>query len=569
MDEIRELLARLAELTADELAHLQELCSTEFDRLDGEARTPDNVAAMADVVTAAESARAEVTARETAQAEAEQQAEELRTRMHAVSSDEDEEDAGEEAAPDAGDGGGDEESEGEAGAESDDAEALAASARPGSRVERMANVRRGQARPSPEAAGAGAPVSALIAASTTGAYGGQPIEDIHQLGEIMSETLSRLGRGGPESALVASARWHYPEDRVLDGDADSNTARILASMELEALAASGGICAPVNIDYSVPVWAVADRPLKDGLNQFEVSRGGLQFVTPPDIGGLSGATAVWTEATDASPGSSTKPVLTVACGSTQTLYVNAIPTRLQFGNMQSRFAPEQIAANTELAMAAAARIAEVELLSLISGSCKLISAAQVLGATRDLLATVDKIVASYKDIHRLSDNQMLTAIFPRWARDLIRADMVRELANGGTVDIDPFAVTDAQIDAWFALRKVKVIWTLDGLPAVTSGSIQYPTQNFVAEVTETAEVLWPTKVVWELFVEGTFQFLDGGRLDLGVVRDATLDSTNDYETFIEPFEGIAFRGVEALQIVSSVQPTGGSSGTVAVATSGL
>jgi len=29
-------------------------------------------------------------------------------------------------------------------------------------------------------------------------------------------------------------------------------------------------------------------------------------------------------------------------------------------------------------------------------------------------------------------------------------------------------------------------------------------------------------------VTGTFQFLDGGRLDLGVVRDSTLDATNDY-----------------------------------------
>lgn len=27
------------------------------------------------------------------------------------------------------------------------------------------------------------------------------------------------------------------------------------------------------------------------------------------------------------------------------------------------------------------------------------------------------------------------------------------------------------------------------------------------------------------------QYLDGGRLDLGVVRDLTLDATNDYETF--------------------------------------
>jgi hypothetical protein len=38
-------------------------------------------------------------------------------------------------------------------------------------------------------------------------------------------------------------------------------------------------------------------------------------------------------------------------------------------------------------------------------------------------------------------------------------------------------------------------------------------------------------MAWFLSVERTFQFLDGGELDLGVVRDSLLDSTNDYEVF--------------------------------------
>jgi hypothetical protein len=75
-------------------------------------------------------------------------------------------------------------------------------------------------------------------------------------------------------------------------------------------------------------------------------------------------------------------------------------------------------------------------------------------------------------------------------------------------------------------------------------------------------------VAWLLFVTGTYQFLDGGRLDLGVVRDSTLDATNDYETFVETFEGAAFRGIEAIQVQSMVQPSGGSASTLAtIATS--
>jgi hypothetical protein len=71
-----------------------------------------------------------------------------------------------------------------------------------------------------------------------------------------------------------------------------------------------------------------------------------------------------------------------------------------------------------------------------------------------------------------------------------------------------------------------------------------------------------------LFVDGAVQFIDGGRLDLGVVRDstldATLDATNDYETFVETFETIANRGFAKgiWRVLSTLAPTGGSGGTV-------
>jgi hypothetical protein len=52
-------------------------------------------------------------------------------------------------------------------------------------------------------------------------------------------------------------------------------------------------------------------------------------------------------------------------------------------------------------------------------------------------------------------------------------------------------------------------------------------------------------------------------LDLGVVRDATLDATNDYELFVEPFEGVAFRGIESITFTSTLLANGASAGTIA------
>ena len=69
-----------------------------------------------------------------------------------------------------------------------------------------------------------------------------------------------------------------------------------------------------------------------------------------------------------------------------------------------------------------------------------------------------------------------------------------------------------------------------------------------------------------VFAEGQVQFLDGGRLDLGVVRDFTLDATNDFELFHEQFETVAFRGFAsgAIQYISTLCATGASTGTQAI-----
>ena len=151
MDRINELLARLSELTPDELNELNELCSTTFDSLDSEPRTPANVAAMADVVAAAESARGEVANRQAAQEAAEADAEALRARMQAVTAGPEDE-----AGTEGDEGEGAEATGDEAEADATAPEAVAASASAGNRAARMTSVSgRGQARPSPEQVGAG------------------------------------------------------------------------------------------------------------------------------------------------------------------------------------------------------------------------------------------------------------------------------------------------------------------------------------------------------------------------------------------------------------------------------
>jgi hypothetical protein len=464
---------------------------------------------------------------------------------------------------------------------------------PGGHVAAMA-AQAGRTGGSPErggtrGAGAASAVVITATASGPGIAAGQTLTDASQLGEIMSETLSRMQReDSGRRHRVASVRWTYPEDRQLGDSLTDNTQKLNKVCGVRearydkntgALVATGGICLPTNVDYSVPTWSTADRPLRDALPAFQATRGGIQFVTPPDIGvptlqggtasGAGLATSIWTEATDANPAGATKPVWQVACGAPVQVYVDAIPTRVQFGNMQSRFAPEQIAANTEEAIATAAREADLNLLTKMYNASNQVLASQYLGATRDILAAVDVIAPQYRYSHRYPKGIGLTAVFPEWAGDLIRADMARELAHDNAGSQNSLAITDAQIEDWFSARGIDVVWTIDNLESGTYGTGGHSIPNqYWPKFTAGAKPQWPGQTsdgsvvcAWLLFVTGTFQFLDGGRLDLGVVRDSVLDATNDYETFVETFEGIAFRGNEVYQVQSTVLPTGASAAT--------
>jgi hypothetical protein len=112
------------------------------------------------------------------------------------------------------------------------------------------------------------------------------------------------------------------------------------------------------------------------------------------------------------------------------------------------------------------------------------------------------------------------------------------LAMPGDSTLDAYG----EIDGYLASRGVNVSYSLD--------------QNIFGAQGATALLEFPDSFTWYLFAEGTFLFLDGGTLDLGIIRDSSLVGTNDYKMFIETFEGIAKVGIEGLAITSTIQVNG-------------
>jgi len=393
-------------------------------------------------------------------------------------------------------------------------------------------------------------VRVVVGGDVPGFSAGMEFSNKKDFTQAMSDKINALrgATGQGEHVLVASVKApEVPEQRLLTGD-PTDFEKIFDGVgrtpaHTKALVASGGYCAPLEPRYEVFGIGTTDRPVRGALPGFRSTRGGITFIAPPKLSGVTGSVGVWTASTDASPGGSTKNKLVVVCGTQQNVSISAITLEMQFGNFIARAYPEMVERNTELGMIAQARLAEQTLLSGIGtlSTAVTVTSALHLGIAREWLPQVSQAAAAYRTRHRMDADAPLRVIAPAWVRDAIRDDIA--ISKNPTSD-DVLGESDSQIESWLSARNINVAWHLDDFP------------NFGGTQFAGALNLYPTTMVWYLFAEGTFLFLDGGTLDIGIVRDSTLVGTNDYIQFTENFEAVAMVGVESYKVTSTFTGTG-------------
>lgn len=359
--------------------------------------------------------------------------------------------------------------------------------------------------------------------------------------EVNRTTSARPGE--QVRVVVASAHTDYPEERILGDDASENTRRIEAITDHEAIVAAGGICAPLTPLYDLPILSVADRPVRAALAGFQATRGGISVPTPLSLADVADGVGVVTAADDALGGTfATKECVVVECDPYTDAEIEAIYACIQHGNFGARTWPERVANLADLLAAQHAKIAEIELLDAIGAGSTAVTEAAVYGAASSLLQAVLVASAAMRSRHRMRPETRLRAIFPAWVGDILAADIVH------TPYQDRFARTREGAAALLStVAGVNVSYYLDS----ETGAGQIFGAQDAGALLE-----FPDTVVWYLFPEGTWLFLDGGELDLGIVRDSVLNSTNDFQIFMETFEGAAKVGIESLKITSTVCPSG-------------
>jgi hypothetical protein len=389
------------------------------------------------------------------------------------------------------------------------------------------------------------PTSAATLTITAGAdipgYGaGTTLTDMLDVAKAFSKRLHTLrgvtAGGSGEQYTIATMNFDYPEERRLSGDDPSNWSKIQDVVSLPALTAAAGICAPLTTIYDVNTVGITDRPVRDALARFNADRGGVRLFGTPTLD--PDATGIWNTS-----GAATKTCGDAACAQPVEVMVDAVYSCLKFSNFTNRFFPEMIKANTDLALIAHAKAAEINLLQGVqAGSIKVTVASNGAGVARSLLTSIAQASVNLRRRYRLDSRQPLHALIPDFARDMMRADLALQAPGDG---LDTLVVADSQIESFFRARNINVTWTIETIGS-NGASLEAPAQSAgaLAEFDDEVNIA--------LYPEGKFLFLDGGTLDLGVVRDGTMVAANEYSTFVETFEAVAtVAGAEALWITAT------------------
>ena len=408
------------------------------------------------------------------------------------------------------------------------------------------------------------PVAITAGADIPGYTAGTELNDMDEVASAMEKRLHSLRRvngGDGEQHIVASFSTLYPDNRVLNaGNIEDTTVKIKSLLaEPTALTASGGYGGSLQTKYDIfGMGSTNARPIRDALPKFQADRGGIRYIVPPRVDGSAydAAVGLWTNTLDQSTVyqnagfSNVKGFLVASAATEATETIDAVTLQIQFGNLATRAYPELIARHNELALVQHAREAELALINKIAARSVYVQAhagttdVAYLGASRDFLVLARKAAVAYRSRHRLDKNAPLTAIIPAWLMDAMVADVVYQAPGD-----DKLGIGVAEVRGYFNELNIDLVESIDlNAHSAQAGTIGSGTSEVLSEFIDDFQ--------WYLFSAGTFLFLDGGSLDLGIIRDSSLVNTNDYRMFIETFEGVARVGIESLRINTKIAVSG-------------
>lgn len=331
---------------------------------------------------------------------------------------------------------------------------------------------------------------------------------------------------------VIRAAFNAAQETARDFVYGNNQERALQAAGLGVIQAASGICGPLDPRYSFLQLASATSGLIN-LADVQTNRGGLrlpQALTVYDLRAEEGIADEYTSADGAA--GVTKQTYTVSCPSISDFTITAYQTNLRFSNFQGQFFPEYVSHVTEVSMAHHAHVVNAALIDAVIASSDTsayaVGAAEEGSAWASFTRQVTFHTFLYRDKYRTAQDLVLDVVLPYRALGALIADVAAH--DSTRTDEATFAVAE-KLAAFGRTVGARFQFVYDYQPMVeTPGDFGSEDYEFL------------------VFPAGEVQHMTAATLDLGVVRDSTRNAQNEFDTWVETFDGIATAGYEIMRI---------------------
>lgn len=326
--------------------------------------------------------------------------------------------------------------------------------------------------------------------------------------------------------------------------------------ELMAVAASGGNCAiPMN-NYDVFNAATVQSPVEAFLRAINADRGGMRYLSAPNWADAQAGVQVTTDAEDAAgytnqtpPGPTTPKVCVhFDCPEELECIVDAVSACAEFGNLSYRTATELVVVLLDQLAVAHAQAKEITYLDAIqAGSTAVTGDVDGYGANRSIVWSLGNAAWAYRKRNHIGRSMPIDVLLPDTVIPILKADAVADLHLGMEfLGVDQETLSAQLMDS----MNLNVEFYYDY-------STSYGAVNAMQNAQGPGNIgNWPISFEGYIYAPGTWVRLDGGTLDVGLVRDSTLNSQNNLQLFSEEWVQACKVGYESVAFTFALCPSG-------------
>lgn len=367
---------------------------------------------------------------------------------------------------------------------------------------------------------------------------GQRMLTLTDQGTALIERANRLNKANTgEKFTVLQIRNYIPDNLSLPEDG-MQAFGMLQNDRYDDDGLVAGFCAPPGVDYSFCGGSSDMRPVLSSMRRYAAPRGRVTKMATPlfsSVGTASGqidSTGIkqWTNANDDAAPFVEKVCSVLSCVGNETFELYSTYKCVRIKNFMALAFPEWVAFNLMQLDALWARFAEKLLLDQIfvrAGGA--ITATTTYGSWASVLSRLNQLLTAYTENERYESTPGLAVYAPRWLKSALKDDAIRRgdsLSDGEIAS----GLNDIGVG--------RITWTMDN-PATIG---DYPRQNKGTTIVD-----YPANAWMIVTRPDNLRVMDIGATDIGITtereyRDTTTNVRNEYQLFVESFEGLIDMG---------------------------